>query len=475
MEKERTLSIISTVGMFLLLEVLTFVSFGLSNSYIVYTFIGLVVMALLLIAHFNIVKKDGLSNIALFLIPVFLLGLVTALSVFNKSLQTSIFLRILTPIGFLSFALLGYLSSINVKFKISLALMLIYGGLALYVLISYFVTMVQYVPFYTIIYRNSYIYYNGAKAILPIGSMSYVLNGFSIHEVSVGYFSLFSSVLSTSVIALLFVSPKKETKKFVIYAIYAFIGIVALITMPTKMTLITGVLLLICIVLIILFGKQKINSKIFGYVVLVLAVLFILAFLILFINAQSGWTFVQGFRNLIAKSSLLNRLFNSNGLAQRYNLLLDGCLALGNWLGFIPGPGTSPEYAYTSFQYDEILSDSIIFDTILFSGFFGLIIFIVLIAFMVRTFMKYYKNSDDPITEKSLIAGFLISFFGYSFVNYDSYPFIFYSEFKPYYLNGLFLVSLFLYGYVYRKASLMKQEAKQDNQQQEGVVINDEI
>ena len=473
MNKEKTLSIISTVGMFLLLEVLTFVSFGLSNSYIVYTFIGLAVAILLFVAHFHIVKKEGFSSLIVFLIPVFLLGIVTALSVFNKSLETSIFLRILTPIGFIAFAALGYLSTINKGFKISTALMLIYGGLALYVLISYFVTMVQYVPFYTITYRNSYIYYNGSKALLPIGSMAYVLNGFSLHEASVAYFSLFPSVLSTAVIALLFISPKKETKKFVLYAIYAFIGIIALITMPTKFTILTDVLLLIAIVLIILFGKKKINSLIFGRVLLVISILFLLAFIVLIINAQSSWGFVQGFRNLITKSSLLNRIFNTNGLASRYNLILNECFSFGNWLGFIPGPGTSVEYKYMTFAYDNIMSDSIIFDTILFSGVFGLAIFIVLLVFIVRAFMRYYKNSNDEIVEKSLIAGFLISFFGYSFVNYDSYPFIFYSDFKPYYLNGLFLVSLFFFGYTYRKAN--EKPIEEENQQQEGVVINDEI
>ena len=118
MEKQRTISIISTVGMFLLLEVLTFVSFGLSNSYIVYAFIGIAVAIVLFGAHFVVLKKEGLSNLIIFIIPLLLYGFVTALSVFNSAIGTSVLIRVLTPFGFLAFALLGYLSSFNKSFKI---------------------------------------------------------------------------------------------------------------------------------------------------------------------------------------------------------------------------------------------------------------------------------------------------------------------------------------------------------------------
>ena len=263
MEKERTVSIISTIGMFLLLEVLAFVSFGLSNSYIVYAFVGVAVALILLVAHFSLLRKEGLSSIAIFLIPLLLFGFITALNTFNASTNTSMLVRVLTPFGFLAFSSLGYLSTFNKSFKISTALTLIYGGLALYVSICLIATMIQFVPFYTIIYKNYYIYYNGARTSSAIGAMSYVLNGFSIHEATLAYFSLFPSVLSTSVIALLFISPKRETKKFVLYSIFSFIALITLLFTPTRMTLITDFLIAVVLVLIVLFGKNKINTKIF--------------------------------------------------------------------------------------------------------------------------------------------------------------------------------------------------------------------
>lgn len=455
MEKERTISIVSTVGMFLLLEVLAFVSFGLSNSYIVYAFVGVFVAIILFVAHFSLLRKEGLSSIIIFLIPLLLFGFITALNAFNSSTNTSMLIRVLTPFGFLAFSALGYLSAFNKFFKISTALTLIYGGLALYVIICLVATMIQFVPFYTIIYKNYYIYYNGARTSSSIGSMAYILNGFSIHEVSLGYFSLFPSVLSTSVIALLFISPKKETKKFVLYALFGFIGLITLLFTPTRMTLITDFLIAIVLIFIVLFGKNKINGKIFSKVVLVLSILFILLFLILFLNAQTGWGFTAGLRNAIVNVGILNKLFN-NSIVARYNVLLNGCLSFNRWLGFMPS------LEYSSALHEDYLSKSIIFDTLLFSGLFGLVIFIIILVFIIRNYLKYYKNSSDSILDKSLIAAIVIVFYGYSFLNYDSQPFIFYSTFTPFYLNGLFLVTLFLYGYVYKKAHEKVEEPKEE-------------
>ena len=198
MEKERTLSIISTIGMFLLLEVLAFISFGLSNSYVVYAIIGIVVMIIMIAAHFSLLKKEGFSSIVIFIIPLLLFGFITALNSFNSAVNTSLLIKILIPLGFLAFSALGYLSSFSKTFKISTALMVIYGGLALFVLISLVATMIQFVPFYTIIYKNYYIYYNGARTSASIGSMAYSLNGFSFHEVSLEYFSLFPSAIPSA-------------------------------------------------------------------------------------------------------------------------------------------------------------------------------------------------------------------------------------------------------------------------------------
>ena len=39
---------------------------------------------------------------------------------------------------------------------------------------------------------------------------------------------------------------------------------------------------------------------------------------------------------MIASVGFLNKIFNSNGFATRYNALLNGCLSFNRWLGFMP-------------------------------------------------------------------------------------------------------------------------------------------
>ena len=449
MNKEKAFTIISSVAIFLLYEVLAFVSFGLSNSFEVYAFVGIVLFVLVIVGHFFLLKKDGASNFLIFLMPVVLLGIIFAFSSFSSGYAT-ILTRILIPFAFIAFVGIGYISPLNENFKISNAMLVIYGGLALITLISYFATMVQYVPFYTIIHSDSYIYYDGARASLPIGSMAYFLSGFSFREVSIDYFLLFPSILSTSVIALFFLSPKNDTKKFVAYAIFAFIGLLALITMPNKMSLITTVLIVACVIIIILFGKSKINGKIFSRVLLVLLILLLLAFIVFFLNAQKSWGFTSGLRNLIANSHLLDRIFNSNRFSQKYIEILDGSLNFNFWLGFMPNP------KYNSALHLDVFSDSVVFDTLLMTGLFGLAILIVVLVVAIRSFIKYFKSCDDQMIDKVLIAGFSVSTIIYASLNYNPEPYVFYSNLQPFFKNGLFLVLLFLVGYVYFKASHIK-------------------
>ena len=460
MEKSKVNAILSTVGIFLLYEILALVSFGLSNSFEVYSFVAIPVLVILIIAHFAQVKKDGFSNLIIFLFPFILLGIVVAFGSYSSG-YSSVLVRVLVPFAFISFAALGYLSSYKNGFKISTAIMLIYGGLALLVLLSYFATMVQYVPFYTLIHSNSYIYYNGARAEVPIGLTAYLLKGFSFREVSVNSFSLYSSVLFTSVIALLFISPKKETKKFALYAVYAFIGFIALLTMPTRITIITDVLILIGLVVVYLIAKKHLSTKIFARIMLVFAIIFLIFFLILFLNAQTGWGWLNGFRSLIANNSLLNRLFNSNGFVSRYNVILDGCLNIGWWLGFMPSR------EYSSALHLGFFGHSILFDTILMNGVFGLVILILIIVIAIKSIIKYCKKSEDNIVEKVLIIVFLCGLYGYSLINYDSEPYIFYSDLTPFHLNGLFLISLFLFGYVYHQANKVEKKKESEEKQEE--------
>ncbi len=72
----------------------------------------------------------------------------------------------------------------------------------------------------------------------------------------------------------------------------------------------------------------------------------------------------------------------------------------------------------------------------------------------------YLKKGKDDLYVKLLILGFIYSFFLYSLVNYDMKPFIRYDDYIPFYKNGLFLIVIFLIGYMYSQ-TYIKKEVKQ--------------
>ena len=103
--------------------------------------------------------------------------------------------------------------------------------------------MIYYVPFYTLIYKDYYTFYNGKPSPAPIGKTAYMLFGFQVQEVSTTYWSLFPTLLSTSVIALFFIKYKENKKIFILYACFAALGFISLLFTISKMALISDFLL----------------------------------------------------------------------------------------------------------------------------------------------------------------------------------------------------------------------------------------
>ena len=446
MKNKGTLETLNTISLFLLLEILAFVSFGLSNSYLVFAIVGFVIAILIGITYFMEQKRKGISNVLFFAIPLVIFGIISAASFFAGS-TFSIAERIFIPLGLLSFAAVGFFSGTNSRFDMSKALIAIYGGIALIVLISYLFTMIEYVPFYTIIHAHHYVYYDGGISPSSIGETAYFLMGFKLQEVSVMYFSLFPSVLLSAGIALFYISPKKEKLKFSIYAIYTFIGLIALITMPTKVTLITDFLIIVVMVLIVLFGKKVIKpNKVFKWIILGILIAFLIVYLVMVINAQTLLEWTAPFRNIIASNSILNRVFDANRFVVNYNLVLKYAFGTNTIIGFNP-LGTEVE-----------ITNSILVDTVITSGILGLVVIVIAFVFSKSTIQDYIMKSKDDVMTKSLIMGFILTFLVYSALNYDMQPYIRFNNLMPFFTHGLFLVVLFMVGYMFKVNNETKEE-----------------
>ena len=238
-EKTSKAAAISKAIGFLALEILAIVGFGLGNSFIFYSILSVVILGLTIFASVKQINKDGLSSYLFFAFPILIFGVIAAFSYFNKDQAFNLYggLSCFVPIGLTCFAATGYFLSINKEFKIKTALLVIYSAIALFTLINLFITFIHFSPFHTIIYKNKYIYFDGAPSSAPVSEMAYMLMGFQLSETSIATFSLYPSVLLSAFVPLFFMKFKDDKKTFALYLAFGCLGLISLLFTVSKMSL----------------------------------------------------------------------------------------------------------------------------------------------------------------------------------------------------------------------------------------------
>lgn len=464
---------------FLLLEILAVVSFSLGGSFYFYAILMILALSLIILVTFRQIKMEGVASIGLFLIPLVLFGLLSILSYIKYDpyfvLGNSPFLFVV-PIALVCFAASGYFINLTGSFKIHHALIVIYSAIALLTLINLIVTMIQFVPFYPLRYSNYYFYYDGYPSPSPIGSMAYFLTGFSISEVSLPYFTFYPMILLTAFLPLGHVRFKENKRLFVLYLVFGVLGLLSIILTINKLSLLMlfGVVVLIGIITI--YDKFKMPKKPLVIGSIVLGALFVIGVLVLFLNAQESVGFnmrIDALRKLTTGNSFLNRLFNANRFSSAYDSILDGLFAATvvdgkqivlKLFGFPINGEYVDLFGMTAWPVTD--SNSILFDSFFISGFLGTIALVALLVLGVRKVIQYYRVSDDDKKDKVLVLGFVIISLAYAIVNFDSTPLVFSKTITPFYLNNIFLIDLFLFGYCYFKAKpASKKEVKVNENQ----------
>lgn len=441
-KRKINFSAFANVVVFFTLEVLAFIAFSLGSSYILFSILSFVLLIFLILVTFRQIKTDGLASFGFFLFPIFIFGVLSALSVFTKdpmfSLGGNAFF---IPIGMTCFAACGYLVASIKSFSITKALLVIYSALAILTLINLLATMVEFTPFYTLIYRDKFIYYNGNISEVPISEMAFALLGFSISEVSVEYFSLFPSLLLTAVIPLFFLKFKQNKTIFMLYLGYSVLGFFSLLTTVSKTTLVSDALVFVVVLLLLLFSKLNWKGKVLKIVSIVFGSLFLIGLVVLFLNAQEGASGIFAtLQNFISGNQILNKLFNGNRFAGSYSKILNALLTTNSTGDYVYLFGFYPTYNVST-------SNSWLFDNLMTSGLFGFLFFAVFLVLGVRYLLIYYRKSGDNMKDKAMIVAFIFCFFAYSLINFDMTPLIFSKTLSPIYLSGPFLVTLFLFSY----------------------------
>ena len=443
------------VATFFALEVFAFIAFSFGNSFILFGALSAVLFVGLIFFSIKEINIDGISNIAALIFPLIMFVLMTALGTYMKAhvylgdfnLAENIFI----PIGILSVALCGYLLSLNNTFKIKTFLIVIFSALAVLVLINLLINLVNFGPFYTLIYKNYYMYYGGKRSSLPLDKMAYALEGFKFIEVKISHYAFYPALLLGSSFMLFKTNPKTEKKTFIIYVLYSLVGLLALGFVPSIYSIIIVIAVLLIDGITILYQKVEASRKPLKFLMYLGIAGGSILFLIMLLNNQS---FASGFSNIIANNHFLNRLLNTNRIVSPLNAMLYDVIGK-NFLGFY---GRQISEAVIE---ETHLSNSFFFDTFMTSGVIGVATLSFFLIYGLLGFKKYFLYSDEENSTKHTLLGFILILYAYSFFFYEGEYGVYYTIMKPFFMTGPFMISIFIFVYVTSKGKIDYRKMKE--------------
>ena len=238
---------------FLAIEVLLFVALNLANYGIIYRYLGFF-LALALLPFPLLVNKqnDWLDFIGL-VAPLFVFGLFMVLSPLYRLLEDALG-NIAIVLGLISFVTMGYSLSKNPDFKIEKALLALFIGLAVLLGISFLITMYRYAPFYVLNYADKVIYYDGE--VYYLAEEAKWLYAFSIKEVNLDHFGLYSVVAASALGGLFFVPRKTKTQEYLPWLLVGVLGVLTIALLP-NLNVIKYLLVPLALVAIIRFYPRN--------------------------------------------------------------------------------------------------------------------------------------------------------------------------------------------------------------------------
>ncbi len=403
---------------FLFLELMAFIGFNLGNVNSIFTIVGLLLTFALIPYAIVFVKKEQRLSLLITVIPLFLYSVLVAFSQFT--------LQIYDILGSFSFIaggigcyLLGYLVSKTNDLKHSTLLYVIFGGIGLFVLISFGYTIISYGPLYAYLNDGMHYFYEGFA--YPIYVQNRNLIGLEFQDMDLGYLGVFSSVLSCSIFALLFIDYKENRNMFMIFLGLGILGLLSLLLIPNLESLLMFVPVAIVALLIKFYPRKPLAMKILKYSAYVGVGLFAVGFLIFTLNAMD----VPGIVDLFSSNSLINRIFNTSNFTRPFN---DSIFIM-----------TRPEFFFgvtaesltsfnalngTSYTLSSLASGSFIFDIAYEGGLFAFLAMASFVVIMMINSVHYLRKSDHPMYVKVTYISILLTVFFAGNFKYEEYPYI---------------------------------------------------
>lgn len=453
-----------SIGTFLVLELLALVSFGLGGESLIFQYAGFIVCLVATFFAFKNFSKEDLKPIALIAVPLLLMSIFTS---FGKLFENySILYKFGAFLSLISFLGIGISARRLKSFSSKNAILCIGGGLALIVLVSTFITWVQYGLFYPLIHRGAANYYYEGNLYSILDEMSW-LNGFKVVEISQNYGGLFALLCACSLSGLLFLKPKEDKVTFIVLAIIGGIGLISILSIPNFYALVFFAITFLVALFYRYLRDNKLALSILKYSLLVIiGIVFVLMFFALLnVSVPSVHNFIEG-------SGPLNRLFNGNRIMVTVNPILEAALKPFNLFGI----NTTQYYDGYKISDKALLTSTGVFEVEIIKegGIIGFLLFLVFAFFSYESFAKYLNKSKDKDYIKVILLTMLVGFILYSSLCSDVFP-VTHSPnaYYPFTRSLPFFVMIFIIGFTIlpsnRDEIEFKQSEKKENKKQEYV------
>ena len=444
---------INKVLFLLVVEFIALISFSLGGISPFFQYISVILLALMILFVPFDLKKEERTRFLVVLGVILILAGSIAFGNLNKDQN------IMQKIGYFlvvpSFFVLGVYARWIKVFDLDYVLYAIGGGLALLVTISMIYTWSQYGLFYAEIYKNTPSYYYNGELFNVTKEMGW-LSGFSFKTVYINYGATYSFMLACYLPMLLFISPKKELRKFIIIAVLGSIGLLSILTIPFWEAL------LMLIPVFIFAGYHKfMGTNIFkedtkkkikkvlsiSYVVLAgLALVYFFADILIISVFEPNY-------GVLENIPLLHKIFYNGRIMAPINNLIATTLNTRFLFGIYPDKTMSISIELLSQESRFFISEGIKEGGIL--ALFGGILLTVL---SVRLCSYYFKKSGDEKYQKIGLLAVLLGFVFYHLRYTISIPFVHEDILLTIFRTPPFMIVIFILGLVCVPRVIQKEE-----------------
>ena len=263
-----------------------------------------------------------------------------------------------------------------------------------------------------------------------------MLLGFKATAVSIEYFTIFASLLSSAILGVFFVSYKEDKGSFLVYLVCGCMGLLCILLTLNKGLLVSYAALFVGFALIVLFAKKIIpynkTTKIVIFSIVGLAALVFVIFMLSALNIKPFSTFIE-------ENVFLNKLFNTNRIIRKYHNIVRAMVDYDAYRGFT---------GYLAGRDSVVFSGSWLFDIFPMAQVFGWFTFIIFVVITFIRFAEYCKlNHSDDLLDKVLVISTILAFFLFTIAGYDSMPYFESGEYLPLVFVTPFMIILFMFGY----------------------------